>query len=77
MCFVLQPFVMESFAIEMDNYFLERPVFIKINPARSDAVKLLPAPCRGVESKAQQRMHDCTIAMSPATNQAYPFFTMS
>ena len=36
----------------MSTDFLERPVFIKINPARSVAVKLLPAPCRGVSSKA-------------------------
>ena len=63
---------MENFAIEMDTYFLERPVFIEINPARSVAVKLLPAPCRGVAPSARH-----TNASSMVTNQAYPFFTMS
>jgi len=56
---------------------LERPVFIEISPARSVAVKLLPAPCRGVVPKPGTHMHNCTNVPSPVTNQAYPFFTMS
>ena len=59
------------------HLFLERPVFIEISPARSVAVKRLPAPCRGVVPKPGTDMHDCTNVPSPVTNQAYPFFTMS
>ena len=38
---------------------LERPVFIEIYLARSVAVKLLPAPCRGVVTKSSA--HECAL----------------
>ena len=44
------------------HLFLERPVFIEISPARSVAVKRLPAPCRGVVQSPEQT---CTTARMP------------
>ena len=49
-------------AISGDRHFLERPVFIEIDPARSDAVKQLPITLSrcGLQSPASmRRTHKC------------------
>ena len=72
-----QPFVLMSHTMKIGIVFLERPIFIEIDPARSDAVKLLPSPCRGVTYRASTRMrkHGLSTRHIPSSRcRRHPLF---